>query len=139
SRRRHTRFSRDWSSDVCSSDLLARAVTRPLDAVWNPMVPNVPMVRRGRLIASPPVERGSLCAVALLLDPDTYVGDGELQVLAEAVRGRAEAACAPVVDRRDGDAQIRGQIADIDQGLQAPRGGLCFGVHDEQVHGAHRS
>src|SRR5690606_40139762 len=23
-RRRHTRFSRDWSSDVCSSDLLAR-------------------------------------------------------------------------------------------------------------------
>src|SRR5690606_40226312 len=24
SRRRHTRFSRDWSSDVCSSDLAAR-------------------------------------------------------------------------------------------------------------------
>src|SRR5690606_39557222 len=28
SRRRHTRFSRDWSSDVCSSDLL-----EPEDAV----------------------------------------------------------------------------------------------------------
>src|SRR2546429_7007198 len=26
SRRRHTRCSRDWSSDVCSSDLLASAV-----------------------------------------------------------------------------------------------------------------
>src|SRR5690606_39932209 len=25
SRRRHTRFSRDWSSDVCSSDLLTTA------------------------------------------------------------------------------------------------------------------
>src|SRR5690606_41035753 len=25
SRRRHTRFSRDWSSDVCSSDLLVLA------------------------------------------------------------------------------------------------------------------
>src|SRR5690606_40552014 len=25
SRRRHTRFSRDWSSDVCSSDLLITA------------------------------------------------------------------------------------------------------------------
>src|SRR5690606_40675325 len=25
SRRRHTRFSRDWSSDVCSSDLRTRA------------------------------------------------------------------------------------------------------------------
>src|SRR5690606_41098921 len=29
SRRQHTRFSRDWSSDVCSSDLLAHQV--PLD------------------------------------------------------------------------------------------------------------
>src|SRR5690606_39836318 len=27
SRRRHTRFSRDWSSDVCSSDLLRRIPT----------------------------------------------------------------------------------------------------------------
>src|SRR5690606_40985227 len=26
SRRRHTRFSRDWSSDVCSSDLEGKAV-----------------------------------------------------------------------------------------------------------------
>src|SRR5690606_40779831 len=26
SRRRHTRFSRDWSSDVCSSDLLAHVL-----------------------------------------------------------------------------------------------------------------
>src|SRR5207302_3943348 len=26
SRRRHTRFSRDWSSDVCSSDLAAMSV-----------------------------------------------------------------------------------------------------------------
>src|SRR5690606_39369857 len=26
SRRRHTSFSRDWSSDVCSSDLIARYV-----------------------------------------------------------------------------------------------------------------
>src|SRR5207302_5669623 len=35
SRRRHTSFSRDWSSDVCSSDLVqpfqARAVTNALD------------------------------------------------------------------------------------------------------------
>src|SRR5690606_39624833 len=26
SRRRHTRFSRDWSSDVCSSDLIETAI-----------------------------------------------------------------------------------------------------------------
>src|SRR5690606_40512254 len=28
SRRRHTRFSRDWSSDVCSSDLHAKSISR---------------------------------------------------------------------------------------------------------------
>src|SRR5690606_40092451 len=30
SRRRHTRFSRDWSSDVCSSDLLLVEVRKQL-------------------------------------------------------------------------------------------------------------
>src|SRR5690606_39281661 len=30
SRRRHTRFSRDWSSDVCSSDLICHSKTRNL-------------------------------------------------------------------------------------------------------------
>src|SRR2546429_4815034 len=30
SRRRHTRCSRDWSSDVCSSDLFEGAVCRPM-------------------------------------------------------------------------------------------------------------
>src|SRR5690606_18718118 len=30
SRRRHTRFSRDWSSDVCSSDLYARRRFEPM-------------------------------------------------------------------------------------------------------------
>src|SRR5207302_7646712 len=34
SRRRHTRFSRDWSSDVCSSDLID-------DAVWAEFATNV--------------------------------------------------------------------------------------------------
>src|SRR5690606_40113932 len=34
SRRRHTRFSRDWSSDVCSSDLFARFVRARLLPAW---------------------------------------------------------------------------------------------------------
>src|SRR5690606_32630708 len=33
SRRRHTRFSRDWSSDVCSSDLLAQVLQSGEDAI----------------------------------------------------------------------------------------------------------
>src|SRR5690606_41131290 len=32
SRRRHTRFSRDWSSDVCSSDLTVSMPTSPFAA-----------------------------------------------------------------------------------------------------------
>src|SRR5690606_40021593 len=56
SRRRHTRFSRDWSSDVCSSDLLrrpsgsARILKRPRS--WPPpalfLCPPVDPARRNR-------------------------------------------------------------------------------------------
>src|SRR5690606_33612312 len=46
SRRRHTRFSRDWSSDVCSSDLRLLQATRtlvfdadiPVTHCWEPLV-----------------------------------------------------------------------------------------------------
>src|SRR5690606_13198269 len=34
SRRRHTRFSRDWSSDVCSSDLKEEYDRKALLEVW---------------------------------------------------------------------------------------------------------
>src|SRR5690606_39421968 len=34
SRRRHTRFSRDWSSDVCSSDLGTPDFHIPLVGTW---------------------------------------------------------------------------------------------------------
>src|SRR5437660_8501072 len=33
SRRRHTRWPRDWSSDVCSSDLLPKRYSEPLDSI----------------------------------------------------------------------------------------------------------
>src|SRR5690606_39935588 len=33
SRRRHTRFSRDWSSDVCSSDLLPAGLASARDVI----------------------------------------------------------------------------------------------------------
>src|SRR5690606_39969534 len=36
SRRRHTRFSRDWSSDVCSSDLAAIALLLATAAAEDP-------------------------------------------------------------------------------------------------------
>src|SRR5690606_40521991 len=67
-RRRHTRFSRDWSSDVCSSDLvdrvgdrlpdpdvvvrLARLVEREVPVVVRPHLPELEAVVPG--------ERGDL-------------------------------------------------------------------------------
>src|SRR5690606_40764441 len=52
SRRRHTRFSRDWSSDVCSSDLLLTGDT-PVEI--EPLVPNRgPGVARRSLDAGGP-------------------------------------------------------------------------------------
>src|SRR5690606_40112273 len=40
SRRRHTRFSRDWSSDVCSSDLMPQTV----EAINHAQAADVPIV-----------------------------------------------------------------------------------------------
>src|SRR5690606_40266085 len=55
SRRRHTRFSRDWSSDVCSSDLpellVVAAVIRPLHN--RPVVGGRPVVHVEHLVRVP--------------------------------------------------------------------------------------
>jgi len=59
--------------------------------------------------------------VALRFDPLGHVGDGELQVLAEAICAGTDAARAPVVDRRDGHAKIFRQLADIEQWRQVGR------------------
>src|SRR3712207_7461364 len=45
SRRRHTRYWRDWSSDVCSSDLL-RAVRDPAGLMDQPPEEVLPMIAR---------------------------------------------------------------------------------------------
>src|SRR2546430_13681192 len=42
SRRRHTRFDCDWSSDVCSSDLVA-----PVDRLAPPLVVDAPDLAHG--------------------------------------------------------------------------------------------
>src|SRR5690606_40423573 len=40
SRRRHTRFSRDWSSDVCSSDLISSRKKRKEETQTTPLAGN---------------------------------------------------------------------------------------------------
>src|ERR1035437_109364 len=53
SRRQHTRYWRDWSSDVCSSDL---SVERPADGKWTGqcMLPECAAARNPELQATPP-------------------------------------------------------------------------------------
>src|SRR5690606_4044436 len=46
SRRRHTRFSRDWSSDVCSSDLLQRKAVDEVDALTASLQPQLASMLR---------------------------------------------------------------------------------------------
>src|SRR5207237_2222573 len=48
SRRRHTRFKCDWSSDVCSSDL--REGSRVLDAPCGYGRLSLPLARRGAIV-----------------------------------------------------------------------------------------
>src|SRR2546422_7621992 len=81
SRRRHTRCSRDWSSDVCSSDLLRRRIVeRPavilIDDSVRPIQAARPAARgaggagdgvlHGRLIHIAPLDRLSPGGVLLL-------------------------------------------------------------------------
>src|SRR5690606_39896855 len=66
SRRRHTRFSRDWSSDVCSSDLTASGsptpCPRPICSTthFSPDSPVWPTTPAGSRFAGPAFERGRL-------------------------------------------------------------------------------
>src|SRR5690606_199945 len=93
SRRRHTRFSRDWSSDVCSSDLLRRktAGTAVISLSYGALIVPVmntdrllgrPLLRRqimprlNRLITSISLMAGSLLApVTLMADVDSDLKD----------------------------------------------------------------
>src|SRR2546429_2483180 len=50
SRRRHTRCSRDWSSDVCSSDLLTRAnalINGQVDVIETPPPDALDQLKKG--------------------------------------------------------------------------------------------
>src|SRR5256886_1329273 len=105
SRRRHTRFDCDWSSDVCSSDL--------------PPSPN------------PPVQGQRLEA----RDGDTVILEGDARVNivrrrqahVRAVFNQAQASLLLLVSHVVADAGTAGLGGGWDSPLPAPRGGRCPG------------
>src|SRR5690606_37729219 len=125
-RRRHTRFSRDWSSDVCSSDLaaLARAVVAHRMAEGDPGC--------DMLICPPAVMLHAVAdvvtdtAVALggqdchMEDAGAHTGDVSAPMLADAgcsfvIVGHSERRA----DHGETDAQVRAKA------MAAHRHGLC--------------
>src|SRR5256884_2843460 len=75
SRRRHTRCSRDWSSDVCSSDLLDAPSGRPIWQYQRSLPPDIRpccgRVNRGMAILGDKVFLGTLDAHVIALDTKT--------------------------------------------------------------------
>src|SRR5690242_20954921 len=83
SRRRHTRLTCDWSSDVCSSDLLAGlgiAATNRADAF-----PDMPPLRDSGLELSAVIRRGLAVPAGL---PDAIAGRSEERRVGKECRSR---------------------------------------------------
>src|SRR5436309_3645561 len=82
SRRRHTRFSRDWSSDVCSSDL-----------DWVDALPDGSRTRvgQGAAVLSPAQAQQLALARLVLADPHTLVLRSEERRVGKECRTRSSA------------------------------------------------
>src|SRR5690606_41162278 len=66
SRRRHTRFSRDWSSDVCSSDLGLPASSLPLAELADK--PLTQLLSESGMVASGKQAKDALGRAAVLIN-----------------------------------------------------------------------
>src|SRR5260370_27465574 len=72
SRRRHTRFKCDWSSDVCSSDLSPGSVSKKTDAVVAGESPGEAKINKANELGVPVIDEA---AFARLLETGEFVGD----------------------------------------------------------------
>src|SRR5690606_39748167 len=95
-RRRHTSFSRDWSSDVCSSDLRRRARPEPasLDGVEAPrdLRGNVLIIgfgRVGQIASQSPLARGAELSI-IDNDPDVIRNAARYEIGRESCRETVE-------------------------------------------------
>src|SRR5690606_16536704 len=110
------RFSRDWSSDVCSSDLLL---------LWGPGGDADPRVGFGRLVGDGPVEdeeTAELGGRAQSADDVQAVGVAVVDEDREAVHGVRLAA-----------AEALAEVAAV--GLERAHAGIAFGEQGEHARG----
>src|SRR5690606_31668791 len=84
SRRRHTRFSRDWSSDVCSSDLI---IEKGKDALETPVDPKTIKPVMPKEEPAPPVEDGKAAPVLLPLGAQVTIFETDRSVYTNPADG----------------------------------------------------
>src|SRR5690606_37512654 len=122
SRRRHTRFSRDWSSDVCSSDLVLGLVALALalvgldggDGVPVPLGRGVRREEEGHLLRT----SGPLSGRNLLPEPQPCLGRGLVVPAGTVVRQ------AIAVDEQDAAGDHRPHCLVLRRGFRS----RCDGV-----------
>src|SRR5690606_24521252 len=100
SRRRHTRFSRDWSSDVCSSDLLLVACAQEAPPVAAPAAPTGEAPADDAGTVAPPA--------APAPDPDLDRARAAAMAFSGQLRGRLQAEIGRA-SCRDGEENAPGE------------------------------
>src|SRR5690606_41039301 len=83
-RRRHTRFSRDWSSDVCSSDLFHKRISRLKRLYEQPM----PMIAAVVDIAYRNPRTYAICAAILSKLMSFLESEDAKKAVAEKIKAR---------------------------------------------------
>src|SRR5690606_39614431 len=98
--RRHTRFSRDWSSDVCSADLPGEPTidrisiaTGPASGAFHPVGTAMAEILDGRVAGLPATARATATAaesVRLVGSGDSEIAIAPADVVQLAIRGEGE-------------------------------------------------
>src|SRR3712207_8753785 len=99
SRRRHTRYWRDWSSDVCSSDLVRGPDGRTLAEAWG----GGPEAYLGSTVAGFP-------NLFLLYGPNTNLGHNSIVYMLESQFRYLLAALTAMRERRIGRLEVREDV-----------------------------
>src|SRR5699024_8892450 len=121
--RRHTRSKRDWSSDVCSSDLVELEAGGAVLVGWVDVHGALGWGGGGVVAVVQPLHQGvEAAAEAVFVHAQVPVGDGVVE-FGEVVGGQGAAAA------QDEGEPACGQGAGVEQGQQLGQvGGGCAGV-----------